>query len=147
VALFLTSIKPGAAPRRMLDSRTIMPLNRRQIIELSSAISERRDALTDEIRRDLERARAEPYAAVAGATPDSGDEAAADLIADVGEAEVTRDLGELRGLEGALKRLTDGTYGLCADCGEEIPFARLRAQPYAVRCLACQERRERTYRT
>ena len=110
-------------------------------------MTERRDALTEEIRRDVERARAEPYATLAGATPDTGDQAAADLVADLSEAEVTRDLGELRGLEGALERLVDGTYGLCKDCGEEIPFVRLRAQPYAVRCLACQERREKTYRT
>jgi RNA polymerase-binding transcription factor DksA len=124
-----------------------MTLNRRQLVDLAYAMTARRNQLKEEIRGDVERARAEPYATLAGATPDSGDQAAADLVVDVGEAEVTRDLGELRGLEGALKRLADGTYGLCADCGEEIAFARLRAQPYALRCLACQERREKTYRT
>ena len=123
-----------------------MPLNRRQIIEVAYAMTDRRNTLVDEIRRDVERARAEPYASVAGATPDIGDQAVADLIADLGEAEVTRDLGELRALEAALKRVTDGTYGLCVDCGEDIPFPRLRAQPAAERCLACQERHERTYR-
>jgi DnaK suppressor protein len=90
---------------------------------------------------------AEPYASVAGATPDIGDQALADLITDTGEAELTRDLVELRALEAALKRLEDGTYGLCLDCGEEVPFARLQAQPAAGRCLACQQRHEKTYRT
>jgi phage/conjugal plasmid C-4 type zinc finger TraR family protein len=31
----------------------------------------------------------------------------------------------------------------CRDCEEIIPAARLRANPYAVRCTACQERKDR----
>jgi phage/conjugal plasmid C-4 type zinc finger TraR family protein len=123
-----------------------MPLNRRQMIELAYAMTRRRDDLLDEIRSDVERVRAEPYASVAGATPDIGDAAVADLLADVGEAEVTRDLGELRMLEKALKRISDGSYGQCSDCDAEIPFERLRAQPGAERCVACQEHREKTYK-
>jgi len=123
-----------------------MALNRRHMIELAYALNTRRNELLDEIRNDVERARAEPYANLAGATPDTGDQAVADLIADVGEAEVTRDLGELRALQTALKRVSDGTYGQCVDCSEEIPFARMRAQPAAERCLACQERHEKTYK-
>ncbi len=123
-----------------------MPLNRRQIIELSYALTTRRNQLLDEVRSDVERVRAEPYASAAGTTRDIGDEAVADLLSDVGEAEVTRDLGELRMLERALKRVSEGTYGQCADCGGEIPFERLRAQPGAERCLSCQQRHEKTYK-
>jgi DnaK suppressor protein len=43
----------------------------------------------------------------------------------------------------ALRRLATGEYGLCADCGQHIPLARLRALPFAIRCLSCQERLER----
>jgi phage/conjugal plasmid C-4 type zinc finger TraR family protein len=49
-------------------------------------------------------------------------------------------------LEKALKRISDGGYGRCSDCDAEIPFARLRAQPGAERCVACQEHREKTYK-
>jgi len=42
----------------------------------------------------------------------------------------------------ARHRLAAGRYGLCADCGEAIPVARLQALPFAVRCLPCQERYE-----
>jgi RNA polymerase-binding transcription factor DksA len=123
-----------------------MALNRRQTIELAYALNTRRNQLLDEIHNDVERARAEPYANLAGATPDSGDQAVADLIADVGAAEVTRDLGELRALQAAFKRVSDGTYGQCVDCSEEIPLARMRAQPAAERCVACQGRHEKTYK-
>lgn len=124
-----------------------MPLNRRDLIQLASAIEERRDALQEEIRREVARARRETHAEVAGATHDRGDEALADLVTDIGSAEVTRDLGELGGLEAALRRLADGSYGACTDCGAEIPLARLQAEPGAIRCAACQARHEKTYRS
>ena len=42
----------------------------------------------------------------------------------------------------ALRRLVEGTYGVCADCGGDIPEARLDALPEAPRCLECQSARE-----
>lgn len=122
-----------------------MAPNRREMIELARAIEERREALATEIRREVARARNEPFAEVAGTVHDTGDEALADLVADVDNAEVTRDLAELRALEGARARIADGSYGVCADCGADIPVARLRAQLAALRCIACQERQEKGY--
>lgn len=49
---------------------------------------------------------------------------------------------ELRLVEDALSRMEAGTYGLCIDCGTEIPAARLQAAPEAARCIACQEKVE-----
>jgi RNA polymerase-binding transcription factor DksA len=43
----------------------------------------------------------------------------------------------------ALRRIRDGTYGICADCGKRIPAARLQAKPEATRCVACQTEYER----
>ena len=48
-----------------------------------------------------------------------------------------------RQLEAALERLHTPDFGLCEDCGEEISYARLSANPTALRCLGCQTRRER----
>ncbi len=123
-----------------------MPLNRRETLQLASAIEERRDALIEEIRADLARMRAGPYAQAAGATPDSGDEAVADLLADLGEAETSRDVQELRAIDAAHRRLADGSYGVCVDCGGDVGFERLRAEPAAARCIECQRRHEKTYR-
>lgn len=39
----------------------------------------------------------------------------------------------------ALDRLADGNYGICADCDEDIAPNRLRAVPWASRCIRCQE--------
>ena len=45
-------------------------------------------------------------------------------------------------LDTALRRLDDGEYGLCEDCGAEIGSGRLRALPFAKRCLSCQHQVE-----
>jgi DnaK suppressor protein len=49
-----------------------------------------------------------------------------------------RDRDELELVESALRRLDQGGYGDCASCGEPIALPRLRVQPAAPRCAACQ---------
>jgi DnaK suppressor protein len=45
-------------------------------------------------------------------------------------------------LDTALRRLDEGEYGLCEDCGAEIAPARLKALPFAKRCVSCQHQAE-----
>ena len=45
-------------------------------------------------------------------------------------------------IDAALRRLKDGTYGVCFECGDEIAERRLRALPFAVRCNDCEDTRE-----
>jgi len=44
---------------------------------------------------------------------------------------------EIQHIEAALKRISDGTYGTCARCGEPIDPKRLKALPTAVTCISC----------
>ena len=48
----------------------------------------------------------------------------------------------LQRIEFALRRIDDGSYGSCLDCGEDIAEARLQAQPWASLCIDCQSARE-----
>jgi RNA polymerase-binding transcription factor DksA len=122
-----------------------MPLTPNQTEELRGLIDRRRDALLAELREDAARAREQPYSEHAGPAPDTGDESVATLIADLEQADVTRDLGEFRSLETARSRMAGGDYGVCLDCGGDIAFERLKATPSALRCIDCQERHEKTY--
>jgi DnaK suppressor protein len=45
-------------------------------------------------------------------------------------------------IDAALKRIDDGTYGICTNRGERIPLERLEARPYATLCIDCQRERE-----
>lgn len=46
-------------------------------------------------------------------------------------------MDEARGIRAALKRMDEGTYGTCANCGAEIPAARIAALPTATLCINC----------
>lgn len=48
----------------------------------------------------------------------------------------------LRKYDEALNRISDGTYGICEECGEEIPFGRLKAVPFANLCVSCKSEKE-----
>lgn len=46
-------------------------------------------------------------------------------------------LAEARSIAAAIRRIDEGTYGICANCGAEIAPARLEAQPTATLCIRC----------
>jgi DnaK suppressor protein len=48
---------------------------------------------------------------------------------------------QLRDVEGALERISKGTYGTCKYCDKEIAEARLRARPESSSCVECKKAR------
>lgn len=75
-----------------------------------------------------------------GALPDDWEERAGAL----GDEEVLEGLdhearSEIEAIQAALKRLENGTYGVCPECGEAIAEARLKALPIAVLCIDCAD--------
>jgi DnaK suppressor protein len=71
----------------------------------------------------------------------------ADFGSDSSEQETTLQLIEsnslsVRDVDDALKRIDAGTYGLCEDCEQLIPSARLSVLPHARFCISCQSKRE-----
>ena len=53
---------------------------------------------------------------------------------------------ELADIEVALRKLGDGSYGICEECSEQIPAERLKFRPEATRCVPCQGRWDREHR-
>jgi DnaK suppressor protein len=74
------------------------------------------------------------------------DEAEVERLGDVRFAEIEIDRARLHDIEHAQRRIAEGRYGMCMDCGEEIPRERLLAQPTAIRCAACQAAAESRHR-
>ena len=100
-----------------------------------------------DLRAEVHTAQQDAPAEASGGTEvgDQKDQASAWQRAEVGDAELQRDLDELAQVEQALRRLGEGNYGDCADCGAAIPLARLQVQPAALRCAACQSATERRH--
>jgi DnaK suppressor protein len=66
-----------------------------------------------------------------------------DLASEAEYVLVRRKNEELFRIEDTLRRIEEGDYGVCLDCGLDIPPRRLELMPEAVRCTQCQERLER----
>jgi RNA polymerase-binding protein DksA len=49
----------------------------------------------------------------------------------------------LRAIDGALRRIDEGTFGTCETCGQPISEERLEAIPYATQCIDCRRKGER----
>ncbi len=122
-----------------------MGLTPEQTQELQATVERRRTALRAEIGQGLDKVRADRLEDLAGASPDPGDESVASLISDLDQADTSRDLSELRSLDAAHERIAEGSYGTCIECGGEIGFERLRANPAAERCIRCQTQYEKTH--
>lgn len=52
------------------------------------------------------------------------------------------DRNRLAEIKEAIEKIDQGTYGICSNCGEEIPQVRLSAIPTAKYCLNCQSKME-----
>ena len=86
-------------------------------------------------------------------TDETGEEAVfdnhlADTATDTYDRELDYTLEEnsehvLADIDAALKRIEDGTYGICTNRGEQIPQERLEARPWATLCIDCQRELER----
>ena len=97
------------------------------------------------MRGNAERMRSDRFEDLAGTAPDAGDESVATLIADLGHADMARDLAELRALEARARASQTAPTASCAECGGDIGFDRLRANLSALRCVDCQRVHEKTF--
>ncbi|MCA8201955.1 TraR/DksA family transcriptional regulator [Burkholderia sp. AU33545] len=124
-----------------------MALDREQRQTLQRRLTESELALRANIRTSEDQRASESYAELAGAAPDEGDEANADLFVDMDHALIGMKLAELRAIGRAQQRIRDGSYGECIDCDAPVGYERLLARPTAERCTHCQSLYERRYAT
>jgi RNA polymerase-binding protein DksA len=101
-------------------------------------------------RRDLEHKKRVLHTAIKASITARDADQARDLVKDpYGSASMTHDdeiavtmaerrARELEEVNRALEEIDAGRYGLCRDCGQAIPAARLKVLPFATRCVACQ---------
>jgi DnaK suppressor protein len=82
----------------------------------------------------------------AGADEELADDASDQHLADAASDTYDRELGDslednseqvLEEIDAALRRIDEGTYGICTNRGEQIPVERLEALPWASLCIDC----------
>jgi DnaK suppressor protein len=98
------------------------------------------------IHSSLVNADDKTYAEVAGRVLDVAEESVATMFADDKIMMINKEVAEQADVMASLARITDGTYGVCVDCTEDIGVKRLDAYPTAKRCIRCQTHYEKQHR-
>lgn len=87
-----------------------------------------------------------------GSIEDETEDQTQDTLADTATATLDREIDYtleensehvLEAIDAALKRIEDGTYGTCVNCGKPISEERLAAIPWATHCIDCKRLEER----
>jgi RNA polymerase-binding protein DksA len=121
-------------------------LNESQLDTIRQLLDAREHTLREEVRA-VKEAAAERPSAIGRQAEDQVEDAEERLRTGLEHVDLQRDQQELRDIEQARDRMVDGSYGMCQDCGKEIPFERLKAQPSAKRCVGCQSIYEKKHQT
>ncbi len=116
---------------------------RQRLRPLLRELAERERTLREEIARELEEVDALRTSEFEERVGDRADHAEAQVSVAVENRRIDRQLDEMQALSAARERIENGTFGVCADCGEPIGDERMAALPTASRCAPCQSRRER----
>ena len=88
---------------------------------------------------DLSRSLVKREAIEVRASADTFDQIQLAAERDFAVTNLDRAARSLREVHKALRRMDDGSYGVCLRCEESIPPRRLEAVPWAAFCVACQE--------
>ena len=143
-----TSASRTNSSRTKTAARTVSP-------KAKKSASPKSSAKYPDIRRALERQRADLLDEVGEvltqhkapeALPDVSDQASAEEDQRFSMRIMEREQNLLKKVNEALARMKNQTYGICEQCGEDIPYKRLKARPVTTFCIECktlQELKER----
>jgi len=114
-------------------------VNRRQ--DLKTVLANRRRDLMTDVRTKIRDARIE--GANECVVRDDVETSDASIQEEIGFALIGMKSETLRLIDIAIRRMDDGSYGRCLECGANISERRLRALPFAARCRDCEDIREK----
>jgi len=136
--------KPVKSTQPQIDVIILNKVSKEKELDLQK-IAERLNAMKEEILSKM-RARKAEWREAGSISSEPGDEL--DIASTEREREFDTilssiDKERLIDIEEALKKLKDGTYGICEECKAKIPPQRLEMVPFARLCRECQERKDR----
>jgi len=125
-----------SAPRPKMDWQSFVEEMEKSLLELKSGIIETLIAGNKDFKEIVEGMDPKDFADIAS------DDIDRKMIEVIGSQE----LKQLRLIESALTRISQGKYGYCIKCEKRIPQDRLEAIPYALMCVGCKSEEERRNR-
>lgn len=97
--------------------------------------------MKEEIIRDINSIRESEHAEH-NEVGDEYDLASQERERELGIIMSAQEKNKLMAIEDALRRIEEGTYGYCEECGDKISKQRLKAVPFATLCVSCKAKKE-----
>ena len=124
----------------MLKKTSTAVAKARRLDDLRRSLRSRRAELAHEVQDRIRDVRSEGIGD--RDVLDAAESSEIDIQDDIGFALIQLKAETLKKIDTALRRIEEGDYGDCFECGGEIAEARLHALPFAVRCRDCEAVRE-----
>lgn len=120
---------------------------KKELKEFKKIILKRKEEIDSEIKHisddTLKKSQKDASGDISGYTYHMADVATDNYDREFSLGLASNDRKSLYELNDALKKVEDGTFGICEDCKHLITKVRLKAVPQARLCLKCQEKREK----
>ena len=101
-----------------------------------------REDIVTEAKAEIKKFKSGEKKQIVETVLDDGDLSFVDLSEDISLKQLSTHRETLIKIDEALRKINEGTYGLCEDCGDEISVERLKIIPFATHCKECQEKKE-----
>ncbi len=122
-------------------------LKKKEIQELRAILESEREKVINHVKKLSEAQELMDTNLNAGDTADLANiEVNQNSLSKIG----SRELKLIKKIDDSLRKMDEGSYGICEECGEPIPYKRLLVRPVAKLCIECQtqkELREKRYST
>ena len=136
----VVAAKTAVAPKK--GKGDIIPSSER-FRGLKSMLIAKRDALLKEAKLEIQKYVSGENRQLVDTAIDEADWAAVEISEDINLKRLSAQRQLLSDVEECLRKVSEGTYGICEDCGEEISEKRLQVIPTATLCIDCKEQREK----
>ncbi len=113
-----------------------------RLLEIRKSLIKRREAIIREAKEEIAKYVSGEARQLVDTALDDGDWAVVDISEDLNLSRLTAQRKTLHDIDESLRKMDEGTYGICEECGEEISEKRLSVLPSATLCLSCQENKE-----
>lgn len=113
-----------------------------RLLELRKHLLHKREAIVQEAKDEIAKYISGETRQLVDTALDDGDWATVDISEDINLNRLAAHRKTMLDIDESLRKIEEGTYGICEECGEEISEKRLNVLPSATLCIICQERKE-----
>jgi DnaK suppressor protein len=110
--------------------------------DLKASLLNKKAAIVKEAKEEIAKYISGENRQLVDTAVDEGDWATVDISEDINLMRLDAHRKLMLDIDEALRKIKEGTYGTCEECGEEISEKRLRVMPAATLCIACKENKE-----